>query len=195
MFKFIVLIIFVLQAVVLQLSCGSSIESQSSKVRPVKEYEERARAIAREWYPDAYMFSVAIQPLSQHTTPLGQTPDQLSFQFVSPSNTWESLDVTFSLNGTPEIRKWSLARSPNEYLPIHSSDWTLDSTDAWRIALDEIQTAGVNSTDINATMHLERWNPPRTGQVLWYVANRGSGPSTSVRIWIDPITGEIVDKK
>lgn len=196
MYKFVLLITLLLAGVLPQVSCGESVTDQTPvEVRPVKEYEEHARAIAREWEPDAFLFSVAVKPLSKNLNPRGQTPDRLSFQFVAPNNTWESLAVTFALDGTPEISRWPLADSPNEYIPIQQSDWTLDSTDAWRIALEEIQETTTRPNEINATMHLERWNPPRSGQVLWYVGNRSSAPGVSLRIWIDPKTGEIVDRK
>lgn len=160
-------------------------------VRGVKEFENQARIIARDWEPDAFLSSVHVNIQPNIYTSSSPMADLLQFEFRSPRNNTQLLVVTFLGDGMPSTDKLFTVNQGN-WVPIDSNEWSLDSIDAWRIAQKEIVKADTRSMRESAILVLRRANPPRTGRLLWYVSY---GQSSSAQIWIDAQTGEVVNRR
>ncbi len=176
--------------------CNGPVKNQATfTVRSVKMLEPRAIQEAEKWKTDAYLSSVSVNALALDSRPPLAYADTLSFGFESPSDPGHSYEVAFLLNDKIELREWSIPNPHTDFVPIKPSDWTIDSTDAWRIAQENggeqfLREHQADSPD--TFLILERRNPPRSGPLLWYVGYSKSGTSQVLRIFLDARTGVVV---
>ncbi len=192
------LCIFFLSLGGLAAGCNRPIKSETQfTVRSVKTLESRAIEEAKKWRADAYLSSVSLYALAVDSrTPIAYA-DTLSFLFRSRDDLQHYYDVAFLLDGKIELREWLISDPNSDYVPIEPTDWTIDSTDAWRIAQEnggdeflQKNQAGFLSTFLS----LERWNPPRSGSALWYVSYFSQVTNQQLRFLIDARTGVVVSK-
>ena len=167
-------------------------------VSSVKTLEPRAIDEARKWRADAYLSSVSMYALAVDSRTPPATDDLLSFGFESRSDPQHSYEVAFLLNGKIELRDWYISRPYLDFVPIEPTDWTIDSTDAWRIAQENggNEFLRKNQTGVlSAFLSLERWNPPRSGSALWYVSYFSRATSQQLRFLIDDLGAHRLDPR
>jgi len=197
-------------------SCRSSTIGDSPPARPanelitqgtpqsVKAFKQRALEVAKQWRPDAYMFSAnAIVPALK---PDGTfiIDGRVSLDFRSKTDTQHSYRVGFDSKGTSDVFEFSDAIPQSDDLPIESIDWPLDSIDAWRIVLANggstlLEEYRQSTIDMRCSASLHRWNPQLkpsgTGRVLWHITCIDAVTEKSFHFLIDAQTGEVVDKR
>ncbi len=178
-------------------SCGGPVHSEPQlTVRPIKELEPKAIAEAREWKPDAYLSRIYVEPIiagSQTPLPYG---DLLGFDFESQSDPQNNCLIEFRLDGRTQVTPGFVSNPYLDYVPIEPADWTIDSTEAWRIAQENGGSEFLrkySQAASHVTLTLERQNPPRSGPVLWRVAY--TTPYAILFIRIDAKTGAVVSRE
>jgi hypothetical protein len=160
-----------------------------------KEFENRAIERARSWKPDAFLSSLSIsRPIIDSSTKLANNP-VVYFTFRSREDFSEVLLIEFQSDEKTVVGKLPEFSPYRNYVPIESGDWPIDSKDAWPIAWVHGAHAFFLKypTATNDTiMKLERWEPPRTGPVRWYVLLNNTSNHESLRLFVDGKTGEVV---
>lgn len=165
----------------------------------VKAFEQRAMEAAKQWRPDAYTIGAhAIVPASR--------PDgtftirgRVTFDFRSKTDAQHSYLVGFDSKGALDVFEFSDTVPQSDVLPIESSDWLLDSTDAWRIVQANggaalLEKYRQQTADMRCALSLQRWNPPHTGRVLWHVDCMDAVTLESFYFFIDAQSGEVVER-
>jgi len=170
----------------------------------VKAFEQRAMEAATQWRSDAYMTGAhAIIPASR---PDGTFTirSRVTFDFRSKADAQHWYGVDFDSKGALDVFEFSYTVPQSDDLPIESSDWPLDSVDAWQIVLADggstlLEEYRPQTIDMHCSVTLQRWSPQLKpsgiGRVLWYVSCFDAGTLRGFRFWIDAQTGEVVGKE
>lgn len=164
----------------------------------VKAFEQRARDAVKQLQPDAYLVEAgAIVPASRLDGTFALA-GSVSFDYRSRVDTQSNYHVDFDSGGYPSVFKFSDSNAGDA--PIEASQWKLDSTDAWQIAL----TNGANALleryrretkDLRCSLTLKNWKLSNKERIVWHV-NCTDVPTRKVfDYWIDPQTGEIIESK
>ncbi len=179
--------------------CDSTIKNETQfTVRSVKPFEHRAIDEAKKWKADAYLSSVSVDALALDSRTPPAAPDLLYYLFRSRNDLQHTYSVAFLLNGRIELWEGLIFDPNSDYIAIEPTDWTVDSTDAWRIAQENGGSEffpSIQTGALHAFLELERRNPPRSGPVLWYVGYANQAMQHSLRILIDARTGVVVSKE
>jgi Tol biopolymer transport system component len=150
---------------------------------------------AREWRPDAYLSrisaNVAVSVSDSRPLP------RISYTFHSPSTADSFYILDFSSGGwsAEEDTKAAIAVTPP---PIIEEEWSLDSVDAWSIALasgGEDFLVHYQDPMTSMSVTLDYWRT-RMGEerLAWRVDFfTVHGPSLDIRI--DPQTGDIIETR
>jgi hypothetical protein len=180
----------------MMVSCNGSFEDgQPPAIISAKAIEHSAFEQARTWKPDAFLSSVSIDRpviVSPNKSANGTVVD---FTFRSKEEYSESLSIDIYSNNKIISAKWPEFSPYRNYVPIESSDWPIDSKDAWQIAWTHGARTYIlkyPTAAIVTTMKLERWDPPSTGPVRWYIFLSNFSNHDSFRLFVDGKTGDVV---
>jgi Tol biopolymer transport system component len=160
-------------------------------ISAVEHYDEALRR-AREWMRDASLVAVRTGVGSSKDA---RTGPSLTFHFDSPSAAHSLYELRFADDGwTSEVVEvGSGATVPP---PIHRTDWTLDSVDAWQIALanggeDFLLRYQDPMTLMDVT--LDYWRTGTGEEALAWRVNCYIIYGPGLSMLIDPKTGEIIE--
>lgn len=191
--------LFILFVVVSTCGCSTPVRSEPRvTVRSAKELEKHAIEESKKWRTDAFLTRVYIGAPTLDPPQDPMWSPEVSFDFHSWSDHLHSYTIDFHLDGRIVSREWPIFVYLFDYVPIEPTDWLIDSTDAWRIAWanggKDFALKYPTAIQTALTM-MERWDPPRSGTVLWYVAFLDAPQQHSLRIFIDAKTGEVAKKE
>lgn len=167
-------------------------------IRSAKELENRAIAVAKKWKEDAYLTTISFWKILPSPAASASNSSRVSYSFHSWSDISHEYVIDFSADDTIHVRDWTLGFPSVDYVPIEPIDWMIDSRDAWRIALEN--GGGDFSLKYGlapelTVIHLERWDPPRSGVLYWYIVIVDAHNQRNFRIYIDAKTGAVVKKE
>jgi hypothetical protein len=159
----------------------------------VEHYDE-ALERARGWRSDVYLISIMVLPCPSEGS---RREPLILFQFQSPTETDSFCSVTLDgeawSSDVTEVSPLAVRSAP-----IARSDWSLDSVDAWSIALaNGGEDFLLRYQDPMTSMAVELDRPRgfmEYGRLLWRVDFFILyGPSLD--IFIDPQTGDIIESR
>jgi Tol biopolymer transport system component len=192
----VLLLCTMLCAVIMTAGCRSQeyffdVTGELSVVSASQHYDE-AVGRARAWMPDVTVASVSAAVVSSNTT--GTVPS-LTYRFGAPSvpDSLYALDLEEYDWISRVVELGSSAAAPR---PIERDDWTLDSVDAWSIALaNGVEAFLVHYQEPGTLMDvtLDYWPTEIGHEVLAWRVHCLVLYGPSLYILIDPKSGGIID--
>ncbi len=165
----------------------------------VRAFEQRALETATRWRPDAYLAGASVIVPASRPDGTFTIRGSVSFDFLSRADVEHWYTVNFDSQGTLKVFEFPSRMTQFDVLPIESSDWPLDSIDAWRIAQANggsalLQEYEEQTVDMRCLAVLQRWNPPYSGRVVWDISCMDAVMLKSFDFEIDAKTGEVIEK-
>ncbi len=166
-------------------------------VRSVKALEAAAIEKARAWRSDAVLKDISMTSARIDKPDAVPIKDYVWFTFASKAYPNERFELTFKQDGAIQSQDLTWSYQEARPIPIAPSDWTIDSTEAWELAL---KYGGAEFLRKNKTFYtngsLSLGRPkPHCESLCWYIYYYPTRGNSLFSIYIDAKSGQLVEKK
>ncbi len=166
--------------------CACASTEQPVVVPSVRQDWDKAVALAQEWQSDAYV-------LEAHASFYEEYDSQFHFRSNNSPNSFLLVTCHSGACAEAESEFESVPPLPG-CAPIHYRDFTLDSEDALRIALEQGGSAYFSDAPHTRTvLVLSRGFPTCTDTVHWRATFYDLSTSEGVTIHLDAVSGAVLD--